>query len=545
MPVVPTYKSNVQEQGFPTVRNQNVAPIEAFGGGQAAKNPAADLFEKSIEVAKDIKKSYDQVQVQEYDTGINKLATDIQIKASSMKGKDAAGVQDFVDAEWQKGKAELDKNLHNEDQRFAGNATANNHYESLYKFAQAHTLDQLDKYDTESTAAHLDTLQRSAVLNLNNPEFVQKSLANQATSIQAYGERKGQDNETIKNNIIKNESKTHSLIVEQLLNNGQDTEAKNYYEANKERLTPDDLLKLEKPVHAGNLRNESRKVVSEIFSNNLDNVQALEKINAISDTELRDASLERYQKEMLQIRQAKKDISEKNTADLFNIIDQTKSLDSVVTDPRFVAASPEEKKSMRAYAKVVASGDEIPKNSGDYYYLLRLSYEDPKEFKDRDLSLFRSTVEPGQLSELMKLQKPAKGTSRDELTGGIRTKNAIVDGMLRELNIKPTPKPGSKEAKQANNFRRIVDEEIDVMEKATGKKATNADVESISKKIATEIVTEKRSFWFDKTKKEFELDVTDIPLVDLGQIDAALKARNVPISDSNRLFLYRRKLNGR
>jgi hypothetical protein len=544
---VPTiqYNSQTQTQALPNPRFQNEAPIEAFGGGNAAKPAAEGLLESTMKVAAAEKQRFDQVNIQDYDSALSKLESDIQVKTKALRGKDAAGAMDVIDEDWRKGISELDKMLSNDAQRGAGNRLKANRYESLYKAGQVHASTELSRYELDSTNAAVSTYQNEAALNFQDPQRVASSLDRQVAVITDYAAKNGLLNSPQFEKAVSDATgKTHALVISQMLSSHQDLQAKKYFDEFKNELG-DQLPVVQKQVEAGSLRGESQRVVDGIFQKNLTEEEAKGKIDSIESPELRDASMERYRQELTIRKNIQKDQYESMTHDLFNIVDQTKSLDQVVTDPRWQTISPEDKNKFRSYAKKLQEGDDIPKNSDDYYYLLRMAAEDPKEFAGRNLMLFKSTVEQSQLSHLFELQRMNNKSKKEDVLGGIRTKNSIVDGTLRELKIPPSPKPGSKEAKQANDFRRLVDEEVILREQQTGKKVTNPEVEEISKKLATEIVTEKRSFWFDKKKKVYELDVKDIPTVELGQIDAALKQLNLPITDDFRLKLYRGKLNAR
>lgn len=547
MPLVPSYNSNIQEQGIPSARIQSTATAEAFGGGKAGVDPFKDVSETVVKIAYEEKKRYDQVAVQNYDTKLSKLETDIQTKASQMKGKDALGVQDFIDEEWQKGKSALDETLNNDQQRAAAYRLAGKRYESLYKFGLTHSTAETAKYELDSTKSAVAVYQNEAAVNYQNPERVVDSLNRQVTVLTDYASKHGLiGSPQFEEAVSDATGKTHQIVINQMLSSHQDLAAKKYFDEFKGELGQyrDNV---QKQVEAGSLRGESQQIVDSYFKKELSDTEVQDEIRSIESPELRDAVSDRYQHQRSIQSQIQKQAYESTTNDLFNVIDQTKSIDSVVTDPRWASLSHEDKKKMRSYAKDLQEGNLVEKNSDEYYYLLRMASEDPKEFTSKNLLMFKPDVEGSQLTHLMELQrnlneKKAKG---EEILGGIRSKTSIVDGVLKEMKIPPNPKPGTKDAKRANDFRRLVDEEVVSRERQTGKKITNDELDIISKKLGKDVVTQKRSFWFDKTKKEFELDVSDIPSVDLGQIDSALKQMNLPITDSLRLKLYRGKLNAR
>jgi hypothetical protein len=89
-------------------------------------------------------------------------------------------------------------------------------------------------------------------------------------------------------------------------------------------------------------------------------------------------------------------------------------------------------------------------------------------------------------------------------------------------------------------FRRMVDEEIQLTQKRTGKELTNEEVQGIVDRLLVEGVKKRGWIWDDKARvfevepgESLEIGVKDIPDAQRRTIETVLRERKIPVTDEN------------
>lgn len=565
MPQVPAQPGFLQESALPQIsENPNAASITSFGGAQGV-NPyeaISGLGQAAERIGEAEKKRADDTQTQ---IGQGKIITlknkmlygDAETPGLLMKkGQDAFGILDQGQEIWSKGVQNIRDSLSNDDQKLMLDKIANHYWNESSTEMNRHMATQVQQVRKDTFDAGVQVNRDDAIQNYQIPGKIEESLGVQRTLLldhaQDLGIKPGSDEFRALDLDIK--SKTHAGIVERMMNNGQDLEAKKYFEDNRDEFSGPDLLKVEKVVEEGSARGESQRIVDGILSRDLSSQDALSEIRGIENPKVRDEAYSRYKNEIETQKALTRDQQEKQYEAVSQIVEQTKSRDSIPIE-QWLSLAPAERSAVDSRIKQLNSDIQPPANS-ETFYTLRTMAATPElqdDFRKENLLTYKGKVTDPELRNLIDLQTSLrKGDGKaDPLLNGYRSSQEIVNDTLKSLSINPNAKAGTSAAKNVNRFRQMVDEQINLKQAETGKKVSTQDVQDISDMLATKIVKD-RGFLFDSHARLFELDrntpfqidASEIPRGERIKIEDALRSRNLPVNDKTVTDLYLRKLQG-
>ncbi len=556
MPVVPRYNRDpVQQAALPNIRPGVDAPIEAFGGGHANQQ----VFSQVTAIAQKAKNDADQLAVLDADRKLSEVETrllyDPQSGAINKKGKDAFGAHEEVMRNLETEVQSIEGELRNETQRMAFRRSLVSRQVNIDRQLQRHVSTEIQRYDNETTESYLANERDAAVANYHDPERVNLSVERQRAAIQDHANRNGLPPEWVENKLKDSTSKTHGSVISRMLANGQDLDAKKYYDAHKDLFTGADAAAIEKDLEEGSLRGESQRqsdLIFEKFGSSMST--AMDKAREIEDPKLRDEVTSRL-KDRFQMREVERRQSVENLhKSATDIIDRTGNIDEIPTD-QWKQFSLSERSALKNYARARREGIE-PETKWDLYYDLKTQASTPalrSKFLQTNLYEHRPDFANAEFKELVNLQTSLR--SGDDKAAkdldGFRTDQMIVNDALRAAGFDTSPKPGKKDAEAVNKFRRAVDEHLKQLQSRTGRKATNQEVQEIVDNLMVKGVTEKGLIW-DTTKRlfelgpqdQFEIDPDDIPAGERAKIEEALRRRGIAVNNQKIVDLYTRKLSG-
>lgn len=540
MPKVPTYQpGQVQEAGLPTVRNQVEYSREAFGGG-ASSEKMFGAAQGLAETYKKIKDRTNDALLKEGDVVFSKLETDTAAKIKMMRGKDAAGFNDIIDKDWDKGVEDILNKYEDNDVKAGLKRLAETRRASLYKTGSGHMVGELDKFEQATHEAFIDSHRSEAVFNYRDPNKIKDSVAIQKDAILRHASQRGwSDDETVAE-LEKAESQTHLQVLTRMVNNGEDMVASKYYSDIKKSLRGDDASAADKLLREGTLRGESQRKSDAIVSKSQNMTEALDTAREIKDPSLRDETVTRVK----QYYSEKKQADDQRVEDLHrragNTIDQSGSVDTIPRED-WTQFSVSEKKALQDYAEKGGSTD------FDVYYNLRLmasgtpaQQEKFKKINLADVKLLPklSNKDRETMVDLQTQMRSGK-SSADKQLDDWRTEESIISSNLKAAGINPNPKQGSDEASRVNQFRSMVGEKVRQHQRQTGKTATNDDYERIVNSLLVNLVTDSSFFGLWKTKKPaFEvepgtpvsLEYDDIPMAERRHIEGLMRQAGEPVT---------------
>lgn len=250
---LPTYdQPQVRQQALRLPAAQADAPVEAFGGGKAAEpigGAVHDLAQTTLQIGQEEKQRADQVAFMEADKNLSQLQTKLQVDVSKLQGKDAFSAPDYVQKNWEKGIADLQGNLSNQDQKLAFAKSATNRWEELNRSTQVHVSQQKEHYDDQETEGWLSASKDAATLNAGDDQRIQTELIKQQAVVKDWAQRKGVAGTPIEDEKLKAvNSSTLQDIINARIDAGDTKGALQFFNDNKGSLTAADMVKATKTV---------------------------------------------------------------------------------------------------------------------------------------------------------------------------------------------------------------------------------------------------------------------------------------------------------
>lgn len=413
-----------------------------------------------------------------------------------------------------------------------------------------HVTKEQGVYSAQVFKGTLDVETQNAVSRYQDPNGIAVSLERINAAVKSESERNGwppEVEESVRANAF---SKVHRGVIERMLANDDDISASEYYKQNKKQISgPDgrDSVEIEKALEIGSTRGEAQRNADKLVAGRLLG-DALQKADKISDVKIR-------QETKKLIRQHYADIESAQNQELELVFENAAKIAYETRDMKKISPAVLSKLSAKPeYLKVLnslASEEDINTNWATYYDLKTMASSDATsgQFLKTNLLEYRDRLGETEFKEMVGIQTAMrKGDDKD--IAGFRTAKQVVDDSLAAAKIDPTPKPGSQDAMKAAEFRRQVDIRIAAMQDEKKAKLTPVEVQGIVDNMIVEGVTQKRWWWADVRKRafevkpgeSFEVEYEDIPQSERSKIEAALRGRNIPVTEESVKGLYMKKL---
>lgn len=293
MPIVPEYKSQVQDQPLPSVRVSPDASPEAFGAGQSTQavgQAAVNLSESIRRFAFTQKYRADQVRVLSAEKELSDFETQLMDGpegAYTKKGLATAGLIDSVSKSYGDKVKEINKGLSNDEQRTSFGKTALSRSDSINKQLNRYVNQERYKAETELTQSSVANARDQAIKNYDDPEVIDQSIAKQTKELIQFAQRNGKPKEWLEETLHKEVSDTHKGVIDRMLANRDDLRAQAYYDKHKDFFTGNDAITLEKSLSEGALIGNALRNSDRIMGMGLDRTQALEEAAKIKNPRYR------------------------------------------------------------------------------------------------------------------------------------------------------------------------------------------------------------------------------------------------------------------
>lgn len=572
MPRVPRAQEQVQEAALPGGKLNTGAPLDAFGGGQAAAGAATSARSLGQELntyVADERNAADAVVIQNADleTAREKLRL---LKAPgtgalSIQGQETLGLPDSVGGAFSKYTDGVKKNL-TAGQRNAYDRLVLGHRRDIDETLGSHIFSEMRKFDDSTTSARIQTAREEATLNFNDPKKVAQNIEQQKQLLRARADRSGLAGtsippEELAIQLADASSKTQTAVVSRMLIAGNDQQARAYYETIKQDLTSADAVQLEKAMRQSTVLGESQRHASTIMQKAKGEGAALEQARELKDPDVQKATVDEIRTRYAEQKRLEKGEAEQAMQDASTIVEQTRDARAV---PRALWAQLpiNERHALENRSRQLREGVE-PVTDWSLYYSLKTRASSPatrEGFLQENLYLYRAELDDASFKELTGLQASERRggdeASRKELDG-YRTSSEIVNTGLNAIGIDPTPKPGSKDAQKVASFRNLVDNRIRAEQRRTGKQASTQDVQAIVDDLVIKAKIPNATLggvpipFTGSTIRAYEamaLKKSDIPGIEIHKLEAALKRAGRPASDGEVIDAYnalvRKRLNG-
>lgn len=554
MPTVPRLNdSGVQNSGIPNVSVSGDAPIESFGGGQGLSNVFESGTKMVGEVSDYLKKEEEAADLLAVENLKDKLIRKKNLLywgdgqnvfgAVSKRGQEAMeSKQGYVEAFNDFTSKEISA-LSNDRQKALATRVAREQEYDLSGNLNRHIAGEIERFKIDVTKSSIESLQDDASKNWMNPDKISKSISEQKSAILNYHDSanvpEDQQNIVVKRQIQEAESKTHSGVITSMVHAKEPLLAQGYFNAIKDRLTGQDLSKVESIIKEGVVRANGQKMEDEIYNKHQGSEQdALKEARQIENPEYRDEAVRRLKMRFSEEREAKRADAETRTK---AAIEYAKVHKERPPEAVWALMAPDERKAV----DFTIQGGNVVTDLNRLYQIKQMV--GTPEFQKMNLILESSRISKSDLEPLMDLQTGLRGGANKakELADGIRSDQEIINTTLKTAGINPSSKTTSVQVK-VDAYRKAVDDEVVQTQKQTGKKVTNAELEEIAKRLLKESITVK-GILFDSKKRLFEATPEEralaVPKNDRQQIIDSLRRAKVPVTENTIIDIYNRKKN--
>lgn len=564
MPQVPRYgEPRTTISPLPNVATPSPAPIEAFGGGQAASNvgraaqnigtAALDIYAQEKQIADDAFSFNANSRLTEKK---NDLLWNPKTGAYTRKGSGSFGVVEEYETEFNKAASDVENEANNEVQRQMVQRIKESNRVELRGNLERHVFQESQKFYDDSVENGIIQTRNDGVLNFQTPGKIQESIDLQRAAIVSHAANRGLPPEFVSVAVKDATSKTHVGVIRQMLISKNDIGAQEYYEKEKGSFTPEDHSRIESEVREGFIRGDARRRSDEILAGAKDRGEALEAVRDIKNTDVQAETRRRVNEYYEDQARVKRETEEKIFQQASNVIEQTQDRTSI-PESVWLSLSVSERNALDARARQLREGVQ-PVTDWEEYYNLKSIASIPAtrdKFLKTNLLIHRPKMADPEFKELVSLQASLRAgdESAEKQLDGYRTDAQIVNDELASAGIDPTPKPGKPQSKQVALFRSMVDKEIATMQSRTGKKATNADVQQIVDNLLIKgsvrgglfnLFFPIKKFIFEAEPGEvLAIDVKEIPRAERLKIEDALHRKGIPATDTVVIELYKRKIN--
>lgn len=573
---------------MPTVTSyqpkQELAPIQggrmnASPNPEAAANVGRQLTKLGANIYHDEIERQDQVATLEADRKLSEWEQtrlyDPKNGALTRRGKDAFGLPDEVNQEFQKFTGELRNGLANERQQATVEKLIAARSRDLNTTLTRHVFQEIKQFDNQETSNYLKNSRQAATNNYNDPERIALELDRQHAAISDFAKRNGiVGSETEKQLRSQTVSDTHVSVIQRYVANGQDQFASEYFTAVKGSIAGDDIIKVEASLKNATTEGEAQRAVADVWGKSgpkslTDPVDQ----NKLSD-EIRSkyadnpgvlkASIQALHERVGAHNATQREYNEANGSAIWSAIEGGAGLNKVRSMPQFYLLPGKEREAIKNHIVDRArQADDRSRRDGDmsaYYDLVNLSSDDKRraEFVNMNLlSEYRAKLSDGDFKHFATLQAAMrKGDVResDKLMASDRVQKQIVDDALLSLKLDPTPneKTSASKLEQILGFRRTVRESVRQLEGSQGKNATDVQVQEVVDNLLTKgnVAGSGVGGYFQTERRVYELKEgenlvvkkRDIPKDELKKIQDALQRAGRVATDEAVTTMYHAKL---
>lgn len=554
MPLVERRQREVTTAPIPGVRKTAAKTALSEGAGvEAAKAGASEAMagfggrvaregiNAYTQMAEESRRRADSVAILEAERKLGQWENDRlynpETGALQRRGKDAMGLPEEMRGEFDQVAGEIEKGLGSDRQREAFARVRASRGQGLDLNIQRHVFGEMNRYEAEELKASVENAQASAIANALDPQRVGVELDRAIGAIKTHAPRLGLGPEAVQEQVDKVTSQTHAGVINRLLANDKDKQAKAYFEETKGQITGDDLIRTEKAIDEGSTRAESQRKADEIIASTESFDDQLEQAKTIEDAKLRDAVEQRIEHNQIVTERKEREEKESTLTAAYNVVDKSHDVTSIppATWANFTGA---EKSGLRSYAEHMAKGIPVQTDLKTYYGLIDDAAKQPEKFITANLLQYRGRLDETEFKQLANLQlsmRTGKTKDADKVLEGFSSNEQIWNGILIETGIK-------KDSKEAVHLREEITRRVDRFQEDTGKKMTDSEKIELGRNLTTQIVLEPGSWanilpggrpFYDQSKRAIDVTISDVPASEKSAVEAALKAAGVKVTNDS------------
>lgn len=509
MPQVPRRRlTTVQERGITDVRSNVQVSGDTFGGGQslaAGQRGQQDLQQGLNRLAAAEQQAY----LQEKDRA-NKLrileekrAFDDWEKVSiydpksgviNLKGKDAYGVPDNLNKNFDSFVQEREKSLSNDEQKFLFRQMVEARRSNINNWAMTHVTREIDKAEKAEFKANIESSKERARLDPMNIPVELQAIKDR---IEDLADADGMDSESKKQLMQQHTTDFHKRILQTIMDSdavGSKKNAERYFNEVKGEIDPDEQKKIVDYIKKGKIDEEAQTYVDSAISKGMTQTDFVRSLSKIKDPELRKATRNAGLQMYSDIEAADNADDNNLYEELYNKMEQNpgKRPQDLVTFTQWQDLKPAIKDALiKRSTKTAASHDMELYNKflqdDDLGSLSQYEYEKKyfSKFGKFQGTDFRSRAD-SIYKEAKKLNKSGGGGLSGKFSFGKEVSNFLeINGKLNDKN--------------AAIFEYRLNEQVSILEAQKGGKTTPAERQEIMNRLITTQVMRDDYVIDDKT----------------------------------------------
>ena len=541
MPIIPDYESQVAPTNAPALQVDQSAPIEAFGGGQAAAGLAAigttaGEFEKQFS---EYKKQADNARVMagfdQLTKAKNALIFDPTNGAMTKKGQDAATVVQDYGGQFNKAADDYQNQLTNDDQRAMFQRIRSKVGDELNQTLEKHTYTEVQSYNKEVIDSTIKTSVDDATLNFTDPGKIAASAQRvRDLAIKQANAAGIHDPELVEERVRQQTSKVYVGVLQRMADSPEAAgDAKGFFAGVQGQMTTEDREKIDNVLKVSGQAQESAQKADQIIKQHQDLPSALLAARELPPGELRQKVIANIKDFHADDRAAKEDFDRTRFDQASDIVENSGGRGRVPPTLLAGMASAQREK-LEQRARDLRAGVTADKASPVYYNLMNTAGEKPDNFKRLNLNEYRGKITPEELEKMIGMQSDMKQGKTNLNLDQHRSASELISTTAAAVGVSRRYDAEKYKMFEDATHRAITLE----TERQGNKKLSEEDTRRIVDQQARGITTG----WFGgigkRAYENFVTDVKDIPQEQLDQIKQAMKRNNVPYSDRAAMDAY-------
>lgn len=484
MPTIPQYNSNVSPDGkpLPTIR-YNITP-DMTGEAQAkALGNSADGLQQIALAVNQINDLRDKTKVTQFNNDIEKWKQSILLDKEngyySKLGQDASGKSE-----------EIMKNYDDFVQNWIGtnrvskkslndiNSISTSKRTNILSGVTGHDLEQTNKWAVTEGKLGVENAITSAVSERNNPENIEKQVAN-IVSISDWQAGLQKLDEQSRQDLIKaNKSTLYASVLDAKIQDG-DLSAKDFFNQHKDDINPKYHAK-----YIGAIKNEEDKYVARDMAKNIiasakSEKEAISKAEAIKDVNMSDSVLSRVKQHYSQEEHFKNQAQEQALNSFYTkAVAAAQNGTTLSYDDIPDSLDPDVKLSLMNYVNTKGQ----PQTDNQVWEsLYEKQVNDAQGFAKEDLNKYRGFLSDGEYKQFLKAQENIR---KGDYYTKIKDDDKMIKAALKSAGLDHGNNPIWRDG---GNTREISFNEIKAMtrelEARKGRKITPQELQNITNSL--------------------------------------------------------------
>lgn len=481
-----------------------------------------------MKIAERIQDEKDDAATKQNDNKTSEFIRQLQTKYLLTKGQDAVNGYASVDDEITKFIQNTEDNLENDMQRKMYRQVAERRLLAARANMGSHQLKELQQWNlTESkdrvTNLMMDAIDNAASYKVRGGIYDERKLAMQIevgniAKLQGIVDREGNidtKSEQYKSLVREANTALHTKVLNSAINNDQLDFARDYLKKFRPEISPDQLNQIDKALDVGTFEAKTQGFAEKFWlASKGDLAGALAMARDTLSGKEEDAAVQRI-KMFAQEQEAIKTMQKTKLGnEAWAFVLQGKKIPTTL-QTQLLQTNPEELRQINDWIDTKRRQAKSEAEQGasygldQYYSLRRMAMDDPAAFTSLDLRKFAPYMSKGQMEGLIDIQGGINKNDVKAMESQRVIKNAItlIKADVAAAGIDLTPKEGTPQAKQTQQFMGALTQALDQATKEKGKPLTDDEAKRIGMSMLREGIEQGSGFFgfFTSKKRGFEI----------------------------------------